>query len=73
MHEVLVIKNRAKKSVNTYFLSLQIDNCLSWKNHTDQMIPKLSIKVQQVIKLDQCFRLVTMTHSNQFILPIFTL
>jgi hypothetical protein len=31
-----------KESVNTKFLSLQIDNHLNWKNHIDQMIRNLS-------------------------------
>jgi hypothetical protein len=30
------------QSVNTKFLGLQIDNHLNWKNHIDQMVPKLS-------------------------------
>jgi hypothetical protein len=30
------------ESVNTEFLGLQTDNHLSWKNHVDQTIPKLS-------------------------------
>lgn len=28
--------------VNTKFLHLQIDNHLNWKNHIEQMIPKLN-------------------------------
>jgi hypothetical protein len=31
-----------KESVNTKCLGLQIDNHLNWKNHIDQMVPKLS-------------------------------
>ena len=31
-----------KETMNTKFLDLQIDNHLNWKNHTEQMIPKLS-------------------------------
>ena len=27
-----------EETVNTIFLGLQIDNCLNWKNHTEQMI-----------------------------------
>jgi hypothetical protein len=29
-------------TINTKFLGLQIDNHLTWKNHFDQMVPKLS-------------------------------
>jgi mannose/fructose/N-acetylgalactosamine-specific phosphotransferase system component IID len=31
-----------EESINTEFLGLQIDNHLSWSNHIDQFIPKLS-------------------------------
>jgi hypothetical protein len=31
-----------KESENTKFLGLQIDNHLNWKNHIDQIVPKLS-------------------------------
>jgi hypothetical protein len=31
-----------EETVNTKFLGLQLDNRLNWKNHIDQMIPKLS-------------------------------
>jgi hypothetical protein len=31
-----------EESAQTKFLGLQIDNHLSWKNHIDQLIPKLS-------------------------------
>jgi hypothetical protein len=31
-----------EETVNTKFLSLQLDNHVNWKNHIDQMIPKLS-------------------------------
>ena len=31
-----------EEGVNTKFLGLQIDNHLNWKNHIDQLIPKLS-------------------------------
>jgi hypothetical protein len=30
-----------KELENTKFLGLQIDNHLNWKNHTDQIVPKL--------------------------------
>jgi hypothetical protein len=31
-----------KETVYTKFLGLQLDSHLNWKDHTDQMIPKLS-------------------------------
>jgi hypothetical protein len=31
-----------EESVNTKFLCLQIDNCLNWKKHIDQLVPNLS-------------------------------
>jgi hypothetical protein len=31
-----------EEAVNLKFLGIQIDNHLSWKNHIDQIIPKLS-------------------------------
>jgi hypothetical protein len=31
-----------EESINTNFLYLQIDNHLNWKNHIDQLVPKLS-------------------------------
>jgi hypothetical protein len=31
-----------KSTINTTFLGLQVDNHLIWKNHIDQMVPKLS-------------------------------
>jgi hypothetical protein len=31
-----------EEAVNTKFLGLQIDKHLSWENHTDQLVPKLS-------------------------------
>jgi hypothetical protein len=43
MHKVLVIKEMSiERSVNKKFLRLQTDNHFNWKNHIDQMIPKLS-------------------------------
>jgi hypothetical protein len=39
----LVIKKKyIEETVNTEFLGLQIDNRLNWKNHVDQLVPKLS-------------------------------
>jgi hypothetical protein len=57
-------------SVNTKFLSLQIDNHLNWKNHTDQLVPKLSGACHSV---GLCHIPAMLTLSDQFILPIFTL
>jgi hypothetical protein len=31
-----------EETVNSKFLGLHLDNHLNWKDHTDQMIPKLS-------------------------------
>ena len=31
-----------EETVNTKFLGLPIDNHINWKNHIEQMIPKLS-------------------------------
>jgi hypothetical protein len=31
-----------EEKVNTKFLGLQIDNHLNWKNHIDQLVPKLN-------------------------------
>jgi hypothetical protein len=31
-----------EEAVNTKFLGLQIDSHLNWKNHVDQLVPKLS-------------------------------
>jgi hypothetical protein len=40
-----------EEAVNTKFLRLQIDNHLNWKNHTDQLVPKLSAAQYAVISL----------------------
>ena len=43
-HSTLCIGYKEKyieEAVNTEFLGLQIDNHLTWKNHIEQMIPKL--------------------------------
>jgi hypothetical protein len=31
-----------EEGVNTKFLSLEIDSHLNWKNHMDQLVPKLN-------------------------------
>jgi hypothetical protein len=44
-HYALRIDYRGKyieETINTKFLGLQVDNHLTWKNHFDQMVPKLS-------------------------------
>jgi hypothetical protein len=44
-HSILHIGYKEKyieETVHTKFLALQIDNHLNWKNHIEQMIPKLS-------------------------------
>jgi hypothetical protein len=44
-HCVLTIGDKDKcmeETVNSKFLGLHLDNCLNWKDHIDQMIPKLS-------------------------------
>jgi len=37
-----------EEAVNLKFLGIQIDNHLNWKNHIDQIIPKLSIACYMV-------------------------
>jgi len=44
-----------EQTVNTEFLGLQIDNHETWKNHTGQMIPKLSAA---------CYALRSMVHIS---------
>jgi len=44
-HSTLHIGYRQKyteETVHTKFLGLQIDNHINWKNHIEEMIPKLS-------------------------------
>jgi hypothetical protein len=53
--------------VNTKFLGLQIDNHLNWKNHIEQMIPKLSGAFYAVRAM------VHISNSNQFIMHTFIL
>ena len=35
-------ENYIEEVVNTKLLHLKIDNCVNWKNHLEQMIPKSS-------------------------------
>jgi hypothetical protein len=39
-----------EESVNTKFLGMQIDSHLSWSNHIDKLIPKLSGKLIPKVK-----------------------
>jgi hypothetical protein len=57
-------------TANSKFLGLYLDNHLNWKDHIDQMIPKLS---EHVMQLGQCSTSATLTLSSQFISHIFTL
>jgi hypothetical protein len=54
-----------EESVNTKFSGLKIDNHLNWTD-IDKLIPKLSGACYAVISA-------TLTLSNQFILPSFSL
>jgi hypothetical protein len=58
-----------EESVQTKFLGLQIDNHLNWKNHIEQLIPKLSGACYAVRSL---LHISTLTRSGQFILLTFT-
>jgi hypothetical protein len=51
-------------TAQTKFLGLQIDNHLNWKNHIDQLIPKLSGACYAV---SSCYISAILTRSNQFI------
>jgi len=54
-----------EETVNTKFLGLQIDNHVNWKNHTEEMIPKLSAA---------CYAIRSMVHiSNMNTLIQFTM
>ena len=54
--------------MNTKFLDIQTDNHLNWKNHTEQIIPKLSAA---------CYAVRSIVHvgnialSNQFTMHTF--
>ena len=44
-HSILYIGHKEKnieETVNTKFLGVQINNHINWKNHTEEMIHKLS-------------------------------
>jgi hypothetical protein len=61
-----------QESVNTKFLGFKIDNRLNWTNHIDKLVPKLSGACCAVRSMLHVSDTDTLTHSNQFILPIFT-
>jgi hypothetical protein len=45
LHQPLTIgykQKHIKEITNIKFLSIKIDSCLTWKNHIDQVMPKLS-------------------------------
>jgi len=44
-----------EQTVRTKFLCLQIDNHINWKNHTEEMIPKLS---------GECCAIRSMVHTS---------
>jgi hypothetical protein len=57
-----------EETVHKTFLGLHVDNHLKWKDHIDQMVPKLS---------ETCYAVRSMFHisinpSSQFISHIFT-
>jgi hypothetical protein len=51
-------KKYIEQTVNTKFLGLQIDNHINWKNHTEEMIPKLSAA---------CYAVMSMVHISNII------
>jgi hypothetical protein len=57
-HSTLYIGYKEKyieETVNTKYLGLQIDNHINWKNHTEQMIPKLH---------GACYAIQSMVHTS---------
>jgi hypothetical protein len=73
-HCALTISYKEKyieEVVSTKFLGIHLDNHLNWKDHNDQIIPKLS--VMHVMRLDRCIISSIKTHSSQFTLLIFIL
>ena len=52
-----------EESVNTTFLGLQIDNDMNWKNHIEEMIPKLNAACYAVRSMPH---IRTLTLINQF-------
>ena len=51
-------------TVNTKFLGLPIDNHINWKNHTEQMIPRLS---------GACYAVRLMVHISVTLINQFTM
>jgi len=67
---VLTVSYRDKcidEAISLKFLGIQIDNHITWRNHIDQIIPKLSIW------LDKCIIFAIMILWDRFTLLIFTL
>jgi hypothetical protein len=52
-----------KETENTKFLDIEIDSHLTWKNHTEQMISKLSAACYPLRRWSMS---VTLTLSNQY-------
>jgi hypothetical protein len=72
-HSTLFVGYKEKyieKMANTTFFGLKIDSHLNWKNHIEQIIPKLSGACYDVRSLVIS---VTLTLSNQFTMHTFTL
>ena len=59
-----------EETINTKFLGLQIDNHLNSKNHTEQLIPKLS---RPCYAIGSMVSSVTLTFPNQFTMHTFSL
>jgi hypothetical protein len=54
-------ENYIEEMVNTKFLGLQIDNNLNWKNHMEQIIPKLS---EECYAIRLIFHISNIRHSH---------
>jgi hypothetical protein len=69
LHSILHIGYKEKyieETVNTKFIGLQIYNHLNWKNHIEEMIPKISGACYTVRSIS-----VTLTLSNEFTMHSF--
>jgi hypothetical protein len=60
-------EQQIEEAVSTEFLGLQIDNHLNWKNHIEQMIPKLRGACHALRSI------VPIGNSNQFTMHTFIL
>jgi hypothetical protein len=70
-HSILYIGYKSKVwTVNTNFLGIQVDNHINWKNHMEQMVPKLSAVCYAVGSMVRSGPVrsmsVTLTFWNQF-------